>query len=63
MGYGHDPLPVDFICLAAVDPLPKRDAAKPEQKKSYETEKNPHNKDHSIPPYDWDLLLNCVCQA
>ena len=52
MGYGHDPLPVDFICLAAVDPLPKRDAAKPEQKKSYETEKNPHNKDHSIPTYD-----------
>ena len=60
VGDGHNSLTVDFIRLAAVNPLPKRDAAEPEQKKSYETKKDSHNNDHSLPPYDWDLLLNCV---
>lgn len=59
MGDGHDPLTVDFIRLVTVDPLSKRDAAKPEEKERYETEKDSYDCDHSCPPVVLGLLLSC----
>ena len=59
MSDGHDPLTVDFIRLVTVDPLSKRDAAKPEEKECYEAEKDSYDCDHSYPPDIYGLLPSC----
>ena len=59
MSDGHDPLTVDFIRLVTVDPLTKRDAAKPEEKECYEAEKDSYDCDHSYPPVMFGLLPSC----
>ena len=48
--YCHDTLTVDFVGLMAVNPFSKRNAAKPEEKERYKTEKDPNDCDHSYPP-------------
>ena len=50
VGYRHNPLTIDFICLAAMNPFSKGDATEPENKEGYETEKDPNDCDHSYPP-------------